>query len=89
MKMLTTEKTHRSINLPIILVKKVEKLIEQGKTLHNNKASFIEDAVRRQIEYIENRDKVPKEFLEIFQYALDQNQKAKMDSQSRSQDETS
>lgn len=69
--MAETKKPFRSINIPTILVVEIEQLIKDKKTLHNNKSSFIEDAVRRHIEYTKNKDKIPKEFLDIFQHVAE------------------
>lgn len=74
MKDVKNNKPFRSINIPTILVHEVEKLIEEKKTLHNNKSSFIEDAVRRHIEYTKRKENIPKDFLDIFRLAVDQNQ---------------
>jgi len=50
------KKPFRSINMPSLLIEKIENIIKQPNSLYRIKASFIEDAIRRHIEYIEKKN---------------------------------
>jgi len=55
--MMAKDKPFRSINLPTKLVNKIEELIKKPEVIHRTKASFIEYAIRKHIEYIEQKEK--------------------------------
>jgi len=70
-----SKKPFRSVNIPSVLINKVEVMIKEKDNLYPSIARFVEDAVRRHIEYVEKKNitdaKLQKVVIDFVKYIQD------------------